>query len=334
MPSRRGAGQRRSGFTLLELLVVIAILAVLVALLLPAVQKVREAAARIKCNNNLRQMGLASHACNDIQGCLPPVHGWFPAISNAPKTDSGYGTLLFHLLPFLEQDNLYRSSLDTWTVGPVTVQAYVPAPTAAVYSVPVPVYQCPADPSLVAGHPSGMPEAGASYACNFFAFGMAVGSYPNGVGNPPYRVTHWDWWASNRLAASFSDGTSHTVLFTEKYARCDFPPGFKTGGGNMWAPSGTACVESGHSWWPVVMAPDFARYNPNCYGLTPGALFQLRPQPFLGACDWTRASTGHSGGIQVGMADGSVRPVSPSISYIAWWFAFTPGAGEPLPSNW
>jgi hypothetical protein len=60
----------------------------------------------------------------------------------------------------------------------------------------------------------------------------------------------------------------------------------------MWAHPG---VNSGQSWWPVVMAPDYAKYHPNCYGLNPGALFQLRPSPFIGGCDWTRASTGHTG---------------------------------------
>jgi prepilin-type processing-associated H-X9-DG protein len=124
---------------------------------------------------------------------------------------------------------------------------------------------------------------------------------------------------------------SSTVIFTEKYARCEYPPGSNTGGGTMWAHPG---INSGQSWWPVVMAPDFAKYNQNCYGLTPGAMFQIQPSPFLSKCDWTRASTGHSGGIQVGLADGSVRSVSQGVSYIAWWFAFTPAGGEVMPNGW
>jgi prepilin-type N-terminal cleavage/methylation domain-containing protein len=98
---RAPAIKDRAGFALLELLVVLGIIAILMGLLLPAVQRVREAAARVDCANRMRQLGPAAHNCNDTAGCLPPALGWFP--STGPSERSGWGNLFLHLLPYLEQ---------------------------------------------------------------------------------------------------------------------------------------------------------------------------------------------------------------------------------------
>ena len=100
--------RRRNGFTLIELLVVLAIVSVLVGLLLPAVQRVREAAARSQCGNNLRQIGLACQHYHDSFQVLPPGYrASAPYVDGATDTSPGWGWAAF-LLPHLEQDNLYR----------------------------------------------------------------------------------------------------------------------------------------------------------------------------------------------------------------------------------
>ena len=321
---RRSRGR---GFTLIELLVVIAIIAILIALLVPAVQKVRAAAARTQCVNNLKQLGLAVHNCHDSYKKLPPVAGWFPSSNNQPAVGLTYGSVLVHLLPFVEQGAIIKAASTMYQIPPAgpTIQVYAPCLVPAVYGTPVAVFQCPSDPSMVNGLPSGISPAqgGSSYACNFYAFG-------SGTTVAPYTAG-WSWFGSNRIPASFPDGTSNTIIFTEKYSRCEYPPDKQTGGGNMWA---HANVNSGQSWWPVVMSPDYLQYSKNSMGPVPSALFRSQPSPFIGACDWTRAASAHSGGIQVCLCDGSVRTVNEGISPATWWAAFTPAGGEPMGADW
>ena len=116
--------RRRQGFTLIELLVVIAIIAILIGLLLPAVQKVREAAARTRSQNNLKQIALATHNFNDAyQGKLPALTD----VGNGAPTGYGLASVFFNILPYIEQDNVYKLFQKTTTTYENTSTATVGA---------------------------------------------------------------------------------------------------------------------------------------------------------------------------------------------------------------
>jgi prepilin-type N-terminal cleavage/methylation domain-containing protein/prepilin-type processing-associated H-X9-DG protein len=131
----------RRAFTLIELLVVIAIIAILIGLLLPAVQKVREAAARLKCSNNLKQLGLALHGYHDANGHFPAPRGTH---TPAPLFTEFRGWMC-EILPYVEQDALYHNMYTTpWYVG-----------FFATYNTPVNVFLCPSDPRTLTAVPAG-----------------------------------------------------------------------------------------------------------------------------------------------------------------------------------
>ena len=104
-----GPVKRRRGLTLLELVIVLAGIAILLALLVPAVQKIRAGAARAQCSNNLKEIGLACHAAHGVYGRMPPAFGFYPESSIYNGSD-GLGTVFFHLLPYVDQEALYQQS--------------------------------------------------------------------------------------------------------------------------------------------------------------------------------------------------------------------------------
>src|SRR5262245_17177629 len=197
---------RRRAFTLIELLVVIAIIGVLVGLLLPAVQKVREAANRMKCQNNLKQIGLAIHSFHDVNGKLPPA-----------RIADQYATWSVMLLPYIEQDNLYK----TWDL----TLKYYNQPTFDV-TAQVPIYLCPSrriPPQIgtlnedVATGKKGTLGDYAAAASDNTDDPVTAYDMPGATGSIIIGIRNGSQWDSRTRFASVTDGLSNTVFIGEKH---------------------------------------------------------------------------------------------------------------------
>ena len=351
-------GQR--AFTLIELLVVIAIIAILIGLLLPAVQKVREAAARTQSQNNLKQIGIAIHACNDAHGKLPTTRGCFPQHCNGLNWDadpvpSRHGSHQYFLLPYLEQENLYKSPIiaggggDAWpgTASWMTKRG----PLNGVLKV----YIAPNDPSVDAtgeawNNNGGEFGGAASYASNWHAFQGGWGE-------------DWQIGGKARIPSTFQDGTSNTIAYLERYAICG--SGSKGKPSSPWGEStryaerswqedgsNTGPVAQHHESGSAFVSPSYwippltvngwnePRNIPADYPINTatgqisyGANLIPQVAPAVRDCDPRRLQTLGSA-IQVLLMDGSVRSISPSVTPNTLARALVPNDGLVLGSDW
>jgi prepilin-type N-terminal cleavage/methylation domain-containing protein len=335
--------RKRGAFTLIELLVVIAIIAILIGLLLPAVQKVREAAARATCQNNLKQISLATISAADThQGIMPTGMGMWPDISRENtwselpwgtpnpqyRSRGGYGSTFFHILPWIEQNNLYKSSLNGgagWAGG---ANAYSCWAQPQITEKSVKSYICPADYTQ---KPDGLSGADSHWGTTSYAYN--------------YQVFALDWGPKPlTFPAGMRDGTSQTIMFAEKLAVPSRPSqswNLDWGGNTWWEWSPkfacdiTAGTTGGNPWGPP--------WDYNKVGL------KFLVAPSIEFCENTQAPAEQLGGtrnicsitavtphtaMQVGLGDGSVRTVNPGISARTWWWAITPADGNVMGNDW
>jgi prepilin-type N-terminal cleavage/methylation domain-containing protein/prepilin-type processing-associated H-X9-DG protein len=360
--------RRSRGFTLIELLVVIAIIAVLIALLLPAVQAAREAARRAQCVNNLKQMGLAVHNYLSAQNVFPPLLGnWNLSGTAGPNASNPEGPWplgwAVMILGNLEQAAMYNAA--NWSFGAQD------GPNTTMTYAKIAAYVCPSE-SLANGPWPGVTSF-INYSANFggpASISAWSGPIVPMVGTPP--TTSCQCYTNGNIGSfgtqGMTDGTSNTALFSEKLIGIQTPatgaptansPFAKrvifsatatinadTGGGMQAATfyqacrsvPGTATAVGTNYWSGACWAGSHAgtlRFNAYDHVNTPNGLTCTSGggEDPGGVTTAITAQSNHSGGVNVCMADGSVKFIKDSINYLTWWALGSRSNGEVIDAS-
>jgi prepilin-type N-terminal cleavage/methylation domain-containing protein/prepilin-type processing-associated H-X9-DG protein len=303
----------RSAFTLIELLVVIAIIAILIGLLLPAVQKVREAAARVQCANNLKQMALACHTYHDSYGVFPAglgAHGDGLGVTAAnyfhPTVPANlqFASWHTHILPYMEQQPLAERM----------------RPNTAGLGLPVKMYVCPSDQFASLTVPG---QLTTSY--------VGVAGRTTNAPEFPAAMSGILYWRSKVTIPGVSDGTSNTVMIGERPPAPDGSWGWwdtSRRPNNVWDRDCTSGVAED---WPFFTLSNYTSGTPCPRGTATG-LYRAPASPKPTFCDFDHYWSWHNGGAQFARADGSVffLPYSGRLVLEAQG---TRNGGEVVPTN-
>ncbi|SIO19234.1 prepilin-type N-terminal cleavage/methylation domain-containing protein/prepilin-type processing-associated H-X9-DG domain-containing protein [Singulisphaera sp. GP187] len=337
---------RRSGFTLIELLVVIAIIAVLMALLLPAVQAAREAARRMQCTNNLKQLGLGLMNYETVNGAYPPKSIQTGIGTNVPDTAFDWGTSA-RLLPFMEQGAIFNSINFSFK--------YLAPAEATVGSMTLNVLLCPSEPRQEA-----ILFRGYYYGVNSYAWCVGNWYVYGGMNGPPTQSA----FATNlsRRVADILDGTSQTLFASEvktyqPQLRHCFPEG--SGGTfpslsnptSMLDPAASRAlivssfgqcqmIAEGHTRWvkgdsyhggfTTVLPPNTAVIGPGNLDLDLASIDEDDGGPTYAAIT---ARSYHPSGVNALFGDGRVQFLKSTINHQAWRALGTIGGGEIVSSD-
>jgi prepilin-type N-terminal cleavage/methylation domain-containing protein/prepilin-type processing-associated H-X9-DG protein len=335
--------RHRLGFTLIELLVVIAIIAILIGLILPAVQRVREAAARTKCQNNLKQIGLAVQNFENTNGYLPPSGSW-PTLTGPHGPGEPY-SVHAQILPYIEQASLYQK-----------VNLFAPSTSQpSVLSQRIEIYACPSDPNirLSPGLKPNPPFAFNTPPAYPTTYGSAVGDWFTGnlntgrTGNGAFPGAIWPNQKGLKMI-EITDGTSTTVGFSEFKAFSGFLNGVSanvpatppTTPDDVLALGGTL-LSGVHSSW----AEGFYEFTTLTFVFPPNTqvLYCNSADQSTYDLDWggtnsktlleynaITARSYHTGGVNTLFMDGSVKFITNSIDQSTWRALGTRNGGEPI----